>query len=292
MTHMEMESGLLKGIQVVNLASNIPGPGAAARLLAMGASVLKVEPPQGDPFERLCASWYRELCVGQEIRRMDLKWPEGRAELEARLVDCDLLITSIRPSALGRLSLEWTRLHAAHPRLCQVAIVGFPAPNQDRAGHDLTYAAAAGLVSPPRLPSTLVADLMGVDRTVSSALALLFGRERGLGGGFAEVALEDGAQFAADPLRHGLTAPGGILGGGLPHYNLYRTREGWIALAALEPHFWSRLTQELGIPEATSTPEDLQRAFLSRDAGEWEAWAVSLDLPLVALRASEVLTPV
>jgi alpha-methylacyl-CoA racemase len=91
----------------------------------------------------------------------------------------------------------------------------------------------------------LVADLAGAERAVSAALLLLFTRERGRGAGYAQVALSEAAQSFAEPLRQGLTAPGGVLGGGFPGYRTYRARDGYVALAALEPHFWERLLQEL-----------------------------------------------
>lgn len=73
--------------------------------------------------------------------------------------------------------------------------------------------------------------------TVSSALALLFRRERGGEAGYAEVALSEAAASLAEPLRYGCTAAGALLGGGIPEYNIYKTVDGWVAVAALEPHF-------------------------------------------------------
>ncbi len=131
------------------------------------------------------------------------------------------------------------------------------------------------------MPRTLLADLMGAERAVSSALALLYARETGHGAGHAEVPLADGMEILAEPLRHGLTAPGGILGGALPRYNLYETADGWIALAALERHFWDRLIRELGIGNVDATCDDLKRIFLTRPASEWEQWATERDIPIV-----------
>ncbi len=282
---MSGKHGILESIRVISTAMNVPGPAAAAALLGMGAKVTKVEPPGGDFLERLSPSWYESLAAGQEVRRIDLKTAAGLAELDELFTGGDLLITSMRHSALKRLSLDWDALHSRHPRLCHVEIVGHAAPDGDKAGHDLTYMATTGLLTPPILPRTLLADMVGAERTVSSALALLLARERGLGAGHAEVALSDGAEILAEPLRHGLTAANGILGGRLPHYNLYETHQGWIALAALEQHFWERLTSELGIRSADTTCDELQRVFLTRSASEWEEWAAELDIPIVEVRS-------
>lgn len=213
--------------------------------------------------------------------RLDLKEERDRALLNTVLEQADLLLTSQRPVALARLSLSWPEVQARFPRLCQVAIVGQASPGQDRPGHDLTYVAARGLVAPPELPRTLVADLAGAERAVSAALALLLARERA-GSGYEEVALSGVAADFAAPLRHGLTAPGGALGGAVPWYALYRARDGWVAVAALELRFQERLREELGL--AALTREALVDAFRARTAEEWEEWAQSRELPLAAVR--------
>jgi alpha-methylacyl-CoA racemase len=274
----------LRGVRVATLAVNVPGPAAAARLRELGAAVTKVEPPSGDPLKGMSPAWYEELARGQRVIRIDLKAPDGRARLEEILAESDLLLTSSRPAALGRLGLAWSELHARHPWLSQVAITGHPPPREDVAGHDLTYQSALGLVEPPALPRTLLADLAAAERAVSAALALLLERQRGGEGRYAAVSLEEAAAAFTAPLRHGLTAAGGLLGGGAEIYGLYRAREGWVAVAALEPHFRQRLAEALGV-DALSRP-GLEAAFLARTADEWEAWATALDLPIAAVRGA------
>ncbi len=176
---------------------------------------------------------------------------------------------------------------AAHfPRLARIAIVGYPAPREDMPGHDLTYLPGVGLLSPPQLPRTLLADLAGAERAVTAALALLLARERGALAGAVQVALAEAAGAFADPLRYGLTLAGGILGGAFPGYNLYRTGEGWLAVGALEPHFWRRLGSELGLEAGAGGPgrEQLERVFLTETARHWEEWGAARDLPLRAVR--------
>ena len=272
----------LHGISVVSLALNVPGPVAAARLVELGATVVKVEPPAGDPLAHAHRGWYDLLHARQEVARLDLHEERDRARLDRLLERADLLLTSSRPATLERLALGWPELHARHPRLAQVAIVGYPRPHENRPGHDLTYVAARGLVAPPELPRTLIADLGGAQRAVEAALALILARERGEDAGYVEVALAEAADFFAAPLRLGLTAPGGGLGGGLPEYGLYRARTGWIALAALEQRFQERLRVELGL--AALTREALEEAFRDRSPEDWEAWAAARDLPIAAVR--------
>ncbi len=275
-------SDLLQGYHVVTLAMNLPGPVAAARLARMGAQISKVEPPQGDPLAQAAPGLYAELHQGQQVHTLDLRTPEGRRSLDELLATGDLLLTSSRPRALARLGLDRPTLHARYPRLCSVAIVGDLPPHQDRPGHDLTYMASHGLVEPPHLPRTLAADLLGAERAVAAALALLLARERTGQAGHRTVALAQAAEDLALPLRHGLTTPGGLLGGGLPGYNLYRAADGWVALAALEPHFWQRVVEGLHLERADA--ETLAAHFRTRPAREWEAWAARHDIPLVQVR--------
>ena len=137
------------------------------------------------------------------------------------------------------------------------------------------------------MPPVLVADLAGAERAVSAALSLLFARERGHGAGYEQVALSEAARTFAAPLRWGLTAPGGVLGGGFPGYGLYRAREGHVALAALEGHFWERLLRELGAEN--DDRRDLERIFRTRTAEQWEEWAA--ERPLVHVHRPRSPTP-
>src|SRR4051794_26225209 len=159
----------LRGIRVVSLALNVPGPAAAAHLCGLGAAVTKVEPLDGDPLARMCPAWYEDLRAGQDVVRLDLKDAAGRASLDGLLEGADVLLTSSRPAALDRLGLSWPDLHVRFPHLVQVAIVGHAAPHQEVPGHDLTYLATAGLLVPPQVPRTLLADLAGAERAVSTA---------------------------------------------------------------------------------------------------------------------------
>ena len=270
----------LAGIRIVTIAFNLPGPAAARRLVGLGASVTKVEPPAGDPMSAYHAEWYAMLARGQDVRRIDLKEPAGRSALGGLLEDADALLTSSRPSALARLDLGWPELSARHPRLVQVAITGYPAPDAERAGHDLTYLASEGLLAPPAMPLTLIADLAGAERAVSAVLALLYARERSGTTGYMEVSLGEVARDLAEPLRMGITNPGAVLGGGFPGYGLYRAFDGWVAVAALEPHFLAALEQEAG----TST-EAMAATFAKHSTQHWEARGRELNIPMVAVKS-------
>ena len=255
------------------MAQNVPGPVAVSRAVADGARAIKIEPPSGDPLESLCTAWYGELHARVRVERLDLKSPTGTGRMKALLEDADIFLASHRPSALARLGLDRDSLARAFPQLRHVNIVGDTA-NPEEPGHDLTYQARAGLLR-NAMPLTLIADMIGAERAHAAINDVM--REPGAS---CVVGLYDALRDLAAPLHHGLTAIGGHLGGGNPAYGIYRAREGSIAVGALEPHFRARLYQGLGIADG----DDPTAVFATRSAIEWEEWAASRDIPLVAIR--------
>jgi crotonobetainyl-CoA:carnitine CoA-transferase CaiB-like acyl-CoA transferase len=275
----------LAGFEIVSLAVNLPGPAMLARLTSYGASVTKVEPPEGDPLFHHDPRWYARLTRSQSILRLDLKSRDGRIALDARLSRADLLVTASRAGALSRLGLDFDALHARFPGLCQLQIVGFPPPDDDLPGHDLSFQAAAGLIlDPPRMPFTLLADLMGAERAATEAVALLLHRQRTGEALLARVSLAEAAAALAAPVERGLCAPSGPLGGALPGYAIYPAKDGWVALAALEPRFLERVGTALEL-SALTAPR-LRKIFKEKSAARWEAWGRKHGIPVTKLRRS------
>jgi crotonobetainyl-CoA:carnitine CoA-transferase CaiB-like acyl-CoA transferase len=261
-------------LRIVSLAQNVPGPVAVARLVRRGARATKIEPPSGDPLAGICRSWYDELHHDVEVERLDLKSPDGKARLRALLPPADMLIASQRPGALARLGFDAATLARDFPTLRHLNIVGELA-DPEHAGHDLTYLAQHGLLR-DAMPLTLIADMVGAERAYTAAIELI----QEPPGSSRVVGLADAIRDLAAPLRHGLTRPGGHLGGGNPAYGVYAAREGTIAVAALEPHFRARLYALLALADGS----DPSGTFLTRTAAEWESWARRHDLPIVAVR--------
>lgn len=264
----------LAGVSIVTIAQNLPGPLACMRLRAAGARVTKIEPPDGDPFLALSPAWHAEMHDGIRVERLDLKGAAGRARITALLADADVFLTSQRPSALSRLALDPDTLRAREPRLRVLRIVGSLA-DPEQPGHDLTYQAQRGLVGDVT-PRTLTADVMTSERAFASVLALL----RQPPGSVMDIGLVDCLDPMIASLRHGLTSPLGVLGGGAPRYGVYETKSGRIAVAALEPHFEKKLYQELALPPGSEP----SARFLERTADEWETWADARALPIVAVK--------
>ena len=271
----------LEGVRIVSIALNLPGPACARRLADFGAIVIKIEPPDalgGDPMREYARGYYNELHRGVEIHSLNLKSDEGRLALDKFLATADVLITSQRESALDRLSLSWDALSARFPRLCHVAIVGTEGSND--AGHDLTYIAAAGLATPPHMPATLIADLAGSERAVSATFAALRMFNQTGHGTRTVVSLASAAHAFAGPHTHGLTRSGGLLSGGHPGYNFYPVRDGWVVLAALEPHFAARVQAASMV---AFTADALTDFFRQHDVRHWADWAAQHDIPMATL---------
>lgn len=256
------------------MAQNVPGPLAMARLRQAGARVTKIEPPRGDPLLTLSPAWHAEMHEGIAIERLDLKSDAARERLTVLLSDAEVFVTSQRPSQLARLGCDPETLRVRAPALRVLRIVG-SIRDPEQAGHDLTYQAHAGILGKD-MPRTLIADVMTSERAFGGVLALL----RQPPGSTMDIGLVETLDPLLASLRHGLTLPNGILGGGAGRYRVYEAKAGRVAVAALEPHFATRLYRELNLP----LDSDLSACMRGRTAGEWEAWGLEFDLPLAAVR--------
>ncbi|MBC7619829.1 MAG: CoA transferase [Candidatus Saccharibacteria bacterium] len=289
----------LKGVRIVSLALNLPGPAALMRCQQMGASCVKLEPPpnpsaikgtSGDPMGLYNRGAYNELHDQVRITQADLKTEKGQKTLHRELAKADVLLTSFRPSALRKLGLEWTALHKRYPELSCVAIVGAAGSRAEEPGHDLTYLAESNLVTGLDLPPTLYADMGGslmASEAVLQARLHQLARGKGLR---LEVALSDAAAYLALPRYWGLTTKGAAVGGGHAGYKVYACKDGRVALAALEPHFAASLAVAVGLPQsnimamfAPTTHQAIADYLLSQTRAQLDALAVAKDIPLHTL---------
>ena len=295
----------LRGVRVLSVALNLPGPAAVMRLADMGAACTKLEPlpptgsPNGsssDPMATYAPHAYSQLHAGVKVVQADLKSSAGQTKLHGLLAKTDVLLTSFRPSALRKLGMDWKSLHAQFPSLIMVSIVGAKGAAAEIPGHDLTYLAAHGLVTGLHLPATLFADMAGSALAVEAVLKSLWqrarpGRAHGKGV-FQEVALEDAAAYLALPRHWGLTLPQGSVGGAHAGYAVYECIQGRVAVAALEPHFAAKLLEVAGVPPThqptsfmflPSTREQLAAFFAGLTRQQIDKLAATHDLPLLTL---------
>ena len=238
--------------RILSLALNLPGPAALMRCKAMGATCVKLEPPQGDPMGHYNPQAYADMHKGVRVACADLKTEAGQKMLHHELAKADVLITSFRPSALQKLGLGWRPLRKRYPALSQIAIVGSPGARAEEPGHDLTYLAENDLVTGLDLPATLYADISGSLMASEAVLQAVMNLRNTGNGVFIEIALSNAASYLALPRTWGLSKLGAAVGGGHAGYQVYRCRDGRVAVAALEPHFALRLCDAVGLQTPAS----------------------------------------
>ena len=291
----------LKGVRILSVALNLPGPAAMMRLQAMGANCSKLEPPApaampagtpGDPMGMYNPSAYATLHQGIRVMQADLKTAKGQAQLHKVLARTDVLLTSFRPSALDKLGLGWSSLKKLYPTLSMVAIVGAPGPRAEEPGHDLTYMAEAGLVTGMDTPPSLYADMGGSLMASEAVLQVQMQRMASGKGMRMEVALSEAAHYLALPRSWGLTTAKGSVGGSHAGYRIYPCKDGRVAFAALEPHFAQRLMQAAG--QSQSDMRSMMRpeshtavaAFVKdKSRAQLDALSMAKDIPLFTLKA-------
>jgi alpha-methylacyl-CoA racemase len=268
----------LSGMLVVDFSRYLPGAFASRELLELGARVVCVEPPGGDPMRRSTPAWDAALRAGKESLEVDLK---GDAAPALELVgEADVVLESFRPGVASRLGIGPEHV-PARTVYCSITGFGLGGRHEQRAGHDLNYLGWAGVLwdTAPAWPPTQIADLAaGALGAVTKILAALLERDRTGQGGHVVVSMTHGShRFVAH--RLGDDAVSSILTGGLACYRIYETADGrHLTLAALEPVFFRRLTELLGRPELAerqfdthqeSLAAELSGIFETRPLAEW-----------------------
>lgn len=278
---------VLRGIRVVSLALNLPGPAALQRCKEMGASCIKLEPPApagqptSDPMNVYSPLGYAEMHAGIKVLQANLKTEEGQRKLHKQLEKADVLITSFRQSAMQKLGVDWKTLHKGHPHLSLVAIYGSNT-NPDEAGHDLTYQAQNGLVTGLNLPPTLFADMAGSLMASEAVLQCVLHRQKHDKGTLIEVGLSQAVSYLARPrTSFDMQHDKALTGGGHVGYRVYACKDGRVALAALEPHFYQRVCVEAGIDP--TVPDSILLGSSAQAIAKWLAGKTRKQLEKIAL---------
>jgi alpha-methylacyl-CoA racemase len=265
---------VLSGLLVVDFTRYLPGPFASRELLRLGARVVRVEAPDGDPLRTVAPGWDAALNAGKESVVWDLeREPRLGPALAAR---ADVVLEGFRPGVSDRLGIGASAL----PRsVVYCSVTGFGAGNM-RAGHDLNYAGWAGLLADtaPALPPVQVADLAGGSLfAVIEILAALLERQRSGTGTHVVVSMTHNAhRLAAHRLRGEAER---TLTGGLACYRIYETADGrFLTVTAVEAKFWQRLCELIGRldlaerhydQDQESLAAEVAGVFRSRALSEW-----------------------
>ena len=277
-------AGLLEGVRVLDLSIWRPGPYATQLLVEMGADVVKVEPPGGDPM-RVFPALFADLNAGKRSAAVDLKAPVGRAAVLERATGADVVIEGFRPGVAARLGVGEVDVRAVNPTVvyCSISGYGQDGPLVAAAGHDINYQAWAGVLEPladggePVVARPPIADLAGGAYAAMAVCAALVRRGRSGQGESIDLAMTDvlASWTGAVPP---LTLPDGHrLGGRVAGYGLYRARDGWITLGVLtEDHLWAALVGVLGLDDVagldfatrTAQVDDLEGRLQAAVAGQ------------------------
>jgi alpha-methylacyl-CoA racemase len=242
----------LEGMLVVDLTRYLPGAFASTELLRLGARVVRVEQPGGDPMRDTAPGWFDALNAGKESVVCDL--PAEAEFVRALLARADVVLETWRPGVRTRLGVRPSDVPATAV-YCSITGFGVGGRHERRAGHDLNYQGWAGVLDDvaPAWPPVQIADLAaGGLGAVTEILAALLARERNGRGAEIVVSMTHGThrlasyRLAGDPMPR-------ILTGGLACYRTYATADGrYLTVGALESKFFARLCELLGRPELSA----------------------------------------
>lgn len=289
----------LSGMQVLDFSTLLPGPMCSLLLREAGADILKVERPDtGDEMRSYTPKFgqssanFAMLNRGKGSVSLDLKSAEGRTRALELAQGADILIEQFRPGVMDRLGLGYDTVKAVNPRIIYCSITGFgqTGPLAERAAHDVNYVAEAGMLplcasseGELVLPHALLADLGGgaYPAMMNILLALRSRDLTGVGCRLDVAMCENlftymywalGEGFSANQWPHPRS---GLVTGGSPRYQLYRTKDGrFLAAAPLEDKFWANFLRVLEAEHLLDDAKDPQ--------GTWRAVAA-----IVASRTSE-----
>ncbi|WP_017755163.1 CaiB/BaiF CoA transferase family protein [Calidifontibacillus oryziterrae] len=306
---------MLKGIRIIDFSVYLPGPYATMRLADLGAEVIKVEPPSGDP----ARTTGRELYIANNRNKksvcLNLKEREGQ-EIAIELVcNADVVVESFRPGVMERLGLDYESIRKRKPNIIYCSLSGFGQNSvmSTLGSHDLNYMALSGVLSQlkdsegrPVHPTTTFADLIGGISANESILAAIYQREKTGKGQYLDVSLTDSmiALMGNHVLIEKETGHGHgvqLLGGEIINYAIYETSDNrFISLAALEKKFWDNFCNGVDRSEwlasylSKAVPDnpiyqEVKALFKSRSLAEWTKFSLEVDCCMAPiLEAGEI----
>ena len=285
MATTEPASGPLAGVRVIDLTAVVLGPLATQTLGDMGADVIKVETPEGDPTRQIgpsrtpgMGSYFATLNRNKRSVVLDLKHPPARAALDRLIAGADVFVHNMRLGAAARAGLDYETLGPRHPRLIHAAATGFrpgssmaefPAFDdliQAMSGAASLNAAPGGTAGPaggaaaPRYFPTVVVDKLTGQMLASMIGMALFHRERtGRGQAIHLPMMESMLSFLMIEHLWGATLDEPERGMGYPrmltpHRRPYATRDGYLSVICVSDTQWSRLFAAIGRPELAADP--------------------------------------
>ncbi|MBN4077344.1 CoA transferase [Sulfobacillus acidophilus] len=263
-----MTSLPLENIRIIDLSRLLPGPLATVMLQDMGAEVIKVEEPNGGDHLRQMPpllkdgtnALFHTLNRGKKSVTLDLKNETDKEKLLKLLKSANVLVESFRPGFLKSIGLDPKDLQKKYPYLIICSITGFGQKGEHahQVGHDLNFIAQAGILghmANPGVPPVPMADLAGGTwPAVTQILAAIIKQQKAGEGCHIDISMTKGAanlmilQWAIKAAKESVkSANSELFQAKAPCYNVYATKNGHIAIAALENKFWNILVEALNL---------------------------------------------
>ena len=279
-----MTAGPLADLTILDLTQGLAGPYCTMLLADLGARVVKVEPPGGDgtrrtgpfaPDDRLRAfgGYFQSVNRGKESVVLDLQKHEGREAFLRLVPRAQVLVENFRAGVMERLGLDYETLRAVNPRLVYAAIRGFgdprtgKSPYADWPAYDVVAQAMGGIMSmtgpDPGTPVKVgpgVGDILPAIFLALGIVGAVRYAERTGRGQFLDVAMYDAVLAVCERIVYQYSYTGQVPrpeGNGHPllcPFDLFPTRDGWVAIAAPRDHLWRKLCAIMGRPGLGEDP--------------------------------------
>jgi len=278
---------LLEGIRVLDLTNVLSGPFCTLQLALLGAEVIKIENPKdGDLARKLgCVPDYNKKLMGtsflaqnanKKSLTLNLKQPKAKEIFKELVKTADVVVENFRPDVMDRLGVGYEVLSQINPRLVFCAISGFghTGPDAYKPAYDQIIQGLSGVMAingderlNPLRCGFPVCDTVGGLNAAFAVMAALFARERTGQGQFIDIALLDSIM----PLM-GWVVANLLIGGQQPVLmgndnftaapsGTFKTKDGFINIAANKQEQWENVADLLGVPELKEDPR-----FKERDA--------------------------
>lgn len=300
---------MLKGVKVIDFTNYLPGPYATLRLAELGAEIIKVEPPKGDParhtgiFKQGSGLVFLANNRQKKSISLNLKQKEGVDTALKLIAKADVVLESFRPGVMEKLGLGYEAVQKVKPDIIYCSISGYGQEGvlSKLGNHDINYMALSGVLAQfkdqagkPVHPSITVADYLGGFAANERILAGLVSRALTGKGSYHSISITD--QLVSLLGNHVMvekeTGEGigiNVLNGSIVSYALYETLDGrYMSIGALEPKFWSNFCMANGHEEWTRSHfskteesntvfQEITALFKSKTFYEWIEFAQKVD---------------
>lgn len=323
-----MSGALLQGVRVLDLSMHLSGPYGSMLLADMGATVIKVEPPHGDPQRLLEPKKHEVPIIWASVNRnkksvvIDLRRDEGRELFLGLVATCDVVYNNYRPGVLERLGLGFDELKQANPRIIVGNLTGYglTGPRRLTPAYDTAVQALSGGMSltghpgaPPARAGVPIADLVGGVFLSLAVVSALRERDRTGQAVVLDISLFEASisllmYWAGLALNAGISPPPQGSGNSQVYpYGAFPTSDGWVVVAPYSGAFWPKLCAALSRPDLLDDPRFndnnarvahrgeleavLNDEFRRRSSQEWIEVLNAADVPVAPVNSvSEAMT--